>query len=101
LAEYEAVSPGAAQWIIEEATKSAAHVRDMELRAIKVQRLDTLLHRLLPFALVVVFLAGSIIIAFASPAAGAVALIGTIAGVLIAYLTGRSPPPDSGGTAAP
>jgi uncharacterized membrane protein len=94
LADYEAIYPGAARWIIEEATKGADHARTMEINALRLQRLDTLLHRLLPFGLVLCFLIASIIIAvFASPAAGAVVLIGTIAGVLTAFLTGRATPP--------
>jgi hypothetical protein len=52
---------------------------------------DTLLHRLLPFALVMVFLIASVLAAFASPIVGGVGLFGTMAGVLIAYLTGRTP----------
>jgi hypothetical protein len=76
----------------------------MELRAIKIQRLDVLLHRGLPFALVIAFLVASIIIAFTNPTAGAAGLLATVAGVLTAYLTGRTsvsrdrrgtPPPGS------
>jgi len=85
------VYPGAARWIIEEATKNAAHAREMELRAIKLQREDMRLHRLLPFALVVVFLIASVLLALVSPVAGAIAVIGTMAGVLTAYLTGHAP----------
>jgi len=104
LAEYEGAHPGAAQWIFEEASKGAAHAREMELRAIKIQRLDVLLHRGLPFALVIAFLVASIIIAFTNPTAGAAGLLATVAGVLTAYLTGRTsvsrdrrgtPPPGS------
>jgi len=50
-----------------------------------------LLHRLLPFGLVLAFLIASLLIAFASPIVGGVGLIATMAGVLIAYLTGRAP----------
>lgn len=32
VADYEAVYPGAARWIIEQAEKNAAHLREMELR---------------------------------------------------------------------
>jgi uncharacterized membrane protein len=91
LAEYEAVYPGAARWIIEQADKNAEHVRDMERRSLSVQRADMLLHRLLPFGLVVIFLAACVVLAFASPAAGAAGLFITMAGVLTAYLTGRVP----------
>ena len=59
----------------------------------ELQGRDALLQRLLPFGVVLVFLAASG--AFASPAAGAISLFGTMAGVLIAYLTGRNPPPSS------
>lgn len=90
-AEYEAVYPGAARWIIDEAAKNAQHAREMELRAIKLQTLDTTLHRLLPFALVLAFLIASVIIAFISPIVGGVGLVITMAGVLTAYLTGRAP----------
>lgn len=99
LADYEAVHPGAAQWIINEATKNAEHARTMERDALKTQRLDILLHRILPFALICAFLAACVGIAFASPAAGAVTLIGTMAAVLTAYLTGRKrdgPPSGDG-----
>lgn len=89
LADYEAVHPGAAGWIIDEATKNAEHARTMERRALEVQRLDILLHRALPFALICAFLAASVAVAFISPVAGAIALVGTMAGVLTAYLTGR------------
>jgi uncharacterized membrane protein len=92
LAEYDAVHPGAARWIIEQADKGAAHVREMELRAIKTQRLDMLLHRGLPFALVALFLIASVALAFVYPIGGALGLITTVATVLIAYLTGRAPP---------
>jgi flagellar motor component MotA len=61
----------------------------MERRALEVQRLDILLHRALPFALICAFLAASVTVAFISPIAGAIALVGTMAGVLTAYLTGR------------
>jgi len=96
-AEYEAVYPGAARWILEEAAKNAAHARDMERRAIKLQRLDTTLHRLLPFALVLAFLIASVVVTFVSPLVGGAGLVATMAGVLIAYLTGRVPnvqPPE-------
>jgi uncharacterized membrane protein len=96
-AEYEAVYPGAARWILEEAAKNAAHAREMERRAIKLQRLDTTLHRLLPFALVLAFLIASVVVTFVSPIVGGAGLFATMAGVLIAYLTGRVPnvqPPE-------
>jgi hypothetical protein len=41
--------------------------------------------------LVLAFLAASVGVAFVSPVAGGVGLVGTMAGVLIAYLTGRAP----------
>jgi uncharacterized membrane protein len=91
LAEYEAVSPGAARWIIEEAAKNADHARVMEREAIALQRQDMQLHRLLPFALVVVFLVASVVVAFRSPLVGGTALVVAMGGVLTAYLTGRAP----------
>ena len=62
-----------------------------ELRAIELQRLDTTLHRLLPFALVLAFLIASVIVAFVNPIVGGAGLVATMAGVLVAYLTGRAP----------
>jgi energy-coupling factor transporter transmembrane protein EcfT len=63
----------------------------MESRALQLQERDVWLHRLLPFGLVLAFLIASVVIAFASPAASAAALIFRMAGVLTAYLTGRAP----------
>jgi energy-coupling factor transporter transmembrane protein EcfT len=64
----------------------------MELRAIKMQQRDMLLHRLLPFGLVLAFLAASTAIAlFGSVALGLVGVVSTIGAVVIAYLTGRAP----------
>jgi uncharacterized membrane protein len=91
LADYEGVSPGAVQWIIGEATKNADHARTMEREALALQRLDMQLHRLLPFAVVLAFLAASFGLAFFNPIVGGVGLVGTMASVLIAYLTGRAP----------
>jgi uncharacterized membrane protein len=96
-AEYEAVYPGAARWNPRGGGKNAAHARDRERRAIKLQRLDTTLHRLLPFALVLAFLIASVVVTFVSPIVGGAGLVATMAGVLIAYLTGRVPnvqPPE-------
>ena len=43
--------PGAAEWIFEQSAKNADHARMVvELRAIRMQQRDLLLHRLLPFA---------------------------------------------------
>jgi hypothetical protein len=70
-----------------------------ESRALQLQERDAWLHRLLPFGLVLAFLIASVVIAFASPAAGAAALIFTMAGVLTAYLTGRAPNIRSDATA--
>jgi uncharacterized membrane protein len=93
--EFEAIYPGAAKWIFDQAEKNADHIRALERRGMEVQARDALLRRLLPFGGVVVFLVASGVIAFASPAAGAVALLGTMGSVLYAYLTGRVPPPPS------
>ena len=83
--------PGAARWIIEQAEKNAEHARDMELRAIRLQRLDMLLHRLLPFGLVIAFLLASLALAYFNSIAGAAGVIATMGVVLTAYLTGRAP----------
>jgi uncharacterized membrane protein len=96
LADYEAVYPGAAQWIIEQADKNAQHAREMERQAISLERTDMLLHRLLPFGLVAAFLVATVILTFVSPAAGTAGFCATVAGVLIAYLTGRTPPTGQG-----
>jgi uncharacterized membrane protein len=101
LGEYEAVYPGAAKWIFDQAEKNAEHARTMERRAMELQGRDTLLHRILPFGGVVAFLVASAVIAFASPAAGAVGLFATMGGVLYAYLTGRAPPPTQQPPAPP
>lgn len=93
LADYDAVYPGAAKWIIEEAGKSAEHTRTMEVRSLSIQQTDMLLHRLLPFGLVALFVGVSVGLAFLIPAAGGVGLVATIACVVIAYLTGRTPGP--------
>jgi uncharacterized membrane protein len=98
LGEYEAVYPGAAKWIFDQAEQNAEHVRTMERRAMELQGRDALLHRVLPFGGVVAFLIASAVIAFASPAAGAAGLFATMGGVLYAYLTGRSPPPTQAPT---
>ena len=91
LRSIDAIYPGAARWIIGEAGKNAEHTRAMEARAVPIQRTDMLLHRLLPFGLVLVFVAVSVGLAFLNPAAGAAGLAITIGGVVIAYLTGRTP----------
>jgi uncharacterized membrane protein len=93
--EYEAVYPGAAKSIFDEAQKNAHHIREMEIRAAKLQRLDVQLHRLLPFAVVLAFLGASVALGvLAGPAAGAVGIVATMAGVATTYLRGppRSPP---------
>jgi hypothetical protein len=63
----------------------------MHERRTQLPDLGSLLHPLLRFALVLAFLAASVGVAFVSPVAGGVGLVGTMAGVLIAYLTGRAP----------
>ncbi len=63
------------------------------MRALKIQQRDLLLHRLLPFALVVAFLTSSTVVGlFASVALGSVGIGVTIGAVMIAYLTGRRAP---------
>ena len=91
LADYEAVHPGTAQWIIDQAAKNAEHARTMELRALGVQRLDILLYRGLPFALICAFLIASVAVTYFSAIAGGIGLVFTMASVLIAYFTGRAP----------
>jgi uncharacterized membrane protein len=89
---YEVAFPGAAKWLFDEAARNSNHVRTMELQAIALQRRDRLLHRLLPFGLVLAFLLASTVVAlFASVALGSVGIGVTIGAVMIAYLTGRSP----------
>ena len=62
----------------------------MELYAARLQGRDATLHRLLPFGVVLSFLLGGVVLGFASPVAGAVTLIATMAGVVTTYLTGRA-----------
>jgi len=87
LAAYEQAHPGAAAWVLKEAEASAAHVREMERRAIRYQARDALLHRILPFLLVALLLTISAILAiFASAIVGVVAFVSTLASVVIVYL---------------
>jgi uncharacterized membrane protein len=92
LAAYEAAFPGAAAWIFDQAAKNSDHARTVETNALQLQRTDQLLHRLLPFGLVLAFLISSTVVAvFASVVWGTAGIGGTIAAVMIAYLTGRAP----------
>jgi uncharacterized membrane protein len=92
LQAYETVFPGAAEWIFEQSAKNADHARMVELRAIRMQQRDLLLHRLLPFGVVLAFLIACTIVAVrASAALGSVGIGVTIGAVMIAYLTGRAP----------
>lgn len=99
--EYEDAHPGAAKWIFDQAEKNADHARKIESRGMELQARDAMLRRLLPFGGVVAFLLAANAIAFASPAAGAVTVLGTMGAVLYAYLTGRVPPPPSQPPATP
>jgi uncharacterized membrane protein len=93
LAAYEQAHAGAAAWVLKEAEASAAHVREMERRAIRYQARDALLHRILPFLLVALLLTISAVLAvFASAILGGVAFIGTLAGVVTVYLKGALGP---------
>jgi hypothetical protein len=46
LAAYEAASPGAAKWILDQAAMNSDHVRTVELQAIASQRRDLFLRRI-------------------------------------------------------
>jgi uncharacterized membrane protein len=65
--EFEAVYPGAAKWIFDQAEKNAEHTRTMERRAMELHGRDALLTRVLPLVGVVAFLVASAVIAFANP----------------------------------
>lgn len=98
LAAYEQAHPGAAAWVLREAEASAAHVREMERRAIRYQARDALLHRILPFALVALLLIISAALAiFANAIIGGIAFFSTLASVVIVYLKGAL----GAGSAAP
>ncbi len=95
LGDYERASPGAALWILNEAEKSASHLRIVELQALRIESRDILLRRLLPFLVVFTFLVGSVLIAlFASTIAGMAAFAATLASVVLVYLKG--PANDAG-----
>lgn len=86
LAAYERLHPGSAAWILDQAEQNAEHIRSMERRGAAAQERDALLKRVLPFAVVVVFLAGWVAIAiWASPIIGAAGAFTTLASVLLAY----------------
>jgi uncharacterized membrane protein len=96
LGAYEAIHPGAAAWIFRQAELNAEHFRTMEEKALQARRQDNLLHRLLPFALVLTCIVSCTLIATLASAVWGIAGFGaTIAAVMVAYLTGRAPP---GGT---
>lgn len=78
-----------------EAEKSASHLRIVELQALRIESRDILLRRLLPFLVVFTFLVGSVLIAlFASTIAGMAAFAATLASVVLVYLKG--PANDAG-----
>lgn len=90
--DYELVHPGAAKWIFDQAEQNAAHVRAMEKSGLRLRWWDAMLHRLLPFAVVVIFLGGFFFVAiYRSALIGGIGMGGTLAAVLGAYLTGRMP----------
>jgi uncharacterized membrane protein len=93
LGAYEAIHPGAAAWIFRQAELNAEHFRTMEEKALQARRQDNLLHRLLPFALVLTCIVSCTLIATLASAVWGIAGFGaTIAAVMVAYLTGRAPP---------
>lgn len=92
--EFEAVYPGAAKWIFDQAEKNADHVKAMERLAAEVQTHDVRMRRVLPFAGVIAFLVAGVAITFISPWAGAATVAVTMGSVLYTYLTGRAPPPS-------
>ena len=55
---YEAASPGAAVWILDQAARNSDHIRTT--RALQLQQRDLYLHRLLPFGVVLIFLIASV-----------------------------------------
>jgi uncharacterized membrane protein len=97
LAAYEEAHPGAAAWILREAELNSQHFRATETKALNAQRLDNLLHRLLPFGLVLTCLVCCTLIAvLASAAWGTVGFGATITAVMVAYLKNRNTPPGRG-----
>lgn len=89
-AQYEAAYPGAAKWILDEASAAASHTRVMERSVLALQGRDAFLRRLLPFGFVLAFLAASVGIAVLTKNAvwGAAGIGGTLVAVGIAYLRG-------------
>lgn len=94
LQQYETVYPGAAKWIFDQAQQNAEHVRAVEKSALRLRWWDAMLHRLLPFVVVMVFAIGSVVMAILtnSPWGGVAGIGATLGAVLVAYFTGRSPP---------
>lgn len=84
--------PGASKLIFDEAASNAAHAREMEKSALRLRWWDAVLHRLLPFGVVMSFLIASTLVAiFANIYVGGLAMGATLGSVLIAYLTGKAP----------
>jgi energy-coupling factor transporter transmembrane protein EcfT len=72
---------------LDEAKANSDHIRRIELRSLSLQARDNVLHRVLPFVLVLMFLCASTILAiFANAVVGGASLVATLAAVVIAYL---------------
>lgn len=90
LAAYEAVHPGAAKWILDQAALNAQHVRDMEARALRIEGRDVALHRILPVVVILCFLAACTAIALVGHVWWALGgIIATLGAVLTVYLSRR------------
>lgn len=85
---YEEAHPGAAAWIMEEASKSAGHAREMERQGMRIAGRDELLARLLPFGVVALFLAVFTIVALKNVWVGSIGMGTVLAAVILAYLRG-------------
>ena len=96
---YKEAHEGAAEWILAEATKSADHVRAVEMAGMRVAARDAHLFRLLPFGVVALFLTVFTIVSFANVWVGAIGLGATLTSVVLAYLKGFGI--ETGNDAAP
>lgn len=100
---YKEAHEPAAEWILAEATKSSDHFREMEKIGAKIAARDALLFRILPFAVVVVFLIVFTTIAFLNVYVGSVGVGVTLSTVLLAYLKPfgvKEKAPETGPTTA-
>jgi uncharacterized membrane protein len=88
---YEDQPPGAASWILAKAEKSADHNRAMQRIALKTGSRDALLHRLLPFFVVLSLICASVLIAiFASAWLGGATFAASLGAVMLDYFKGQS-----------